>query len=136
MTTLSGLTIDPLPPRCIRTYFELRCVKDGKPTPLADRAETLNEARELAEWNCRALGEFFELYAGERFTDVTADGVYLLEVKTEFVKSARRSAAATVARRRLPILAAATMCPAGRFQRWLKIAASSTKSRRLLSQIL
>jgi hypothetical protein len=91
MTTLSGLTIDPLPPRCIKTHFEIRCLKDGKPTPLKDRAETLNEAREAAEWKCRALGfkNFFELDAGESFADaMSQDGIYIVAVQTETVARA------------------------------------------------
>jgi hypothetical protein len=87
MTALSGLTINPLPPRCIKTHFEIRGVQNGRPTPLADRADTLNQAREAAEWKCRALGfkNFFELDPGENFADATADGIYLVTVKTEFV---------------------------------------------------
>jgi hypothetical protein len=87
MTALSGLTINPLPPRCVRTHYEIRCVKNGKPTPLAEHADTLNQAREAAEWKCRALGfeKYFELDPGESFSDVTEDGVYLVEVKTTSV---------------------------------------------------
>jgi hypothetical protein len=36
----------------------------------------LNEAREAAEWKCRALG--FE-------NDATADGVYIVTVQTEML---------------------------------------------------
>jgi hypothetical protein len=87
MTPPSGLPIQSLPPRCIRIHYEIRCVQNGSPTPLCDRAETLNEAREAAEWKCRALGfeKFFELDPGERFADATADGVYLLTVVEEYV---------------------------------------------------
>jgi len=90
MTALSGLTINPLPPRCIKTHYEIRCVKDGKPTPLAEHADTLNQARERAERKCRALGfeNFFELDPGESFADATADGIYLVAVQTETVTRA------------------------------------------------
>jgi hypothetical protein len=65
----------------------VRCVQNGRATPLADHADTLNQAREAAEWKCRALGfeKFFELDPGESFAAATADGIYLLEVKTEYV---------------------------------------------------
>lgn len=57
------------------THFEIRCRVDGKPTPLCDRAETLNAARERAAW---VLGfeNFFERDPGESFAEAMADGIY------------------------------------------------------------
>jgi hypothetical protein len=62
-------------------------ILDGRATPLAEHADTLNEARERAIFKARALGwpNFFELDAGENLSDMKQDGVYLLEVKTETV---------------------------------------------------
>jgi hypothetical protein len=50
----------------------------------------LNEAREAAIYKARALGfeNFFELEAGENFSDMTQDGVYLTTVQTETVARA------------------------------------------------
>jgi hypothetical protein len=74
----------------VRKHFELRCILDGRATPLAEHADTLNEAREAAEWKCRALGfeKFFELDANESFAAATADGIYLVTVQTETVARA------------------------------------------------
>ena len=87
MTTLSSQPIQSLPPRCIRTHYEIRCLHNGRPTPLAEHADTLNQARELVEWKCRALGyeKFFELDPKESFVEATADGVYIVPVRTETV---------------------------------------------------
>jgi hypothetical protein len=89
MLMLSGLTIDPLPPRTIMTHFEIRCIKDGRPTPLADQADTLNQAREHAAYKARVLGfeKFLELDPVEKFSDATADGVYIVTVQTEMVRA-------------------------------------------------
>jgi len=83
-------TIDPLPPRTIRTHFEIRCIKDGRPTHLADQVDTLNQAREHAAYKARVLGfeKFFELDPVEKFSDATADGVYIVTVQTEMVARA------------------------------------------------
>ncbi len=91
MTALSDeLKIDPLPPRCVRTRYEIRCIQNGRVTLMRDCEDTLNLAREAAEWKCRALGfkTFFELDAGESFADATADGVYVGAVRTETVARA------------------------------------------------
>ena len=79
--------IQSLPPRCIRTHYEIRCVQHGRATPLRDCEDTLNQAREAAEWKCRALGfeNFFELDPGESFADATADGIYLTMVQVEYI---------------------------------------------------
>jgi hypothetical protein len=84
------MMIESRSPRTTRTHYEIRCIVDGRATPLADHADTLNQAREAAEWKCRALGieKFFELDAGESFADATADGVYLVTVRTETVARA------------------------------------------------
>jgi hypothetical protein len=56
-------------------------------TLMRDCEDTLNLAREAATYKARALGyeNFFELDAGENFSDLTQDGIYLLTVQTEFV---------------------------------------------------
>jgi hypothetical protein len=87
MALPSGLKIDPRPPWSVRTHFEIRCVQNGRATLLRDCEDTLNLAREAATYKARALGfkNFFELDAGENFADATADGVYLVTVRTETV---------------------------------------------------
>jgi hypothetical protein len=62
-------------------------ILDGRATPLAEHADSLNEARERASFKARALGwpNYFELDTGENFSDATTDSIYVLEVKTEFV---------------------------------------------------
>ncbi len=57
---------------------------------LQDTFDSLKEAREGATYKARALGfeNFFELNAGENFADATADGVYLVTVRTETVARA------------------------------------------------
>jgi hypothetical protein len=82
-----GKPLESRPPRVTRTHYELRAIIHGRPTQLRAREDTLKQARLAAERQCRALGfeNFFELDTGENFADATADGVYLLEVKTEYV---------------------------------------------------
>jgi len=89
MTTLIGLKIDPRPPRCIKTHYEIRCIQNGRATPLHDGAETLNEARERATDKAKALHHesYFELEKGQEFADHEADGVYLCTIKTESTRS-------------------------------------------------
>ncbi len=84
MTTPSGLKIDPRPPRCIKTHYEIRCIKNGRATPLHDAAETLNEARERAAYKTRALAltEYFEADPAE-FAAASQDGVYIVACQTE-----------------------------------------------------
>ena len=62
----------------------------GRPTQLRAREDTLKQARNAAERQCRVLGaeNFFELDAGENFAEATADGVYLVTVRTETVARA------------------------------------------------
>jgi hypothetical protein len=92
MTTLDGLKVNPLPSRCVRTHYEIRCIKDGRVTLMRDCEDTLNLAREAADYKARALGaeNFFELEPGENFDDeaTRADGVYLTTVRTETVARA------------------------------------------------
>ena len=90
MTTLRGLAINPLPPRCVQTHYEIKVIQDGRPTPLRERHDTLNLAREAATYKAKLIGTetFFELDPGENFSDATADGVYLVTVRTETVARA------------------------------------------------
>jgi hypothetical protein len=86
MTAPSGQPIQSLPPRCVRTHYEIRSVQNGRATLLRDCEDTLNQAREAAEWKCRALGfeKCFELDAGESFADaMSQDGIYIVAVQTE-----------------------------------------------------
>jgi len=71
----------------VRTHYELRCAVDGRATPLADHADTLNQARELAEWKCRTLGlaNYFELDPKESFAAMSQDGIYLVAVQMETI---------------------------------------------------
>jgi hypothetical protein len=58
-------------------------ILDGRATPLAEQADTLNEARERASFKARALGwpNYFELDTGEN-----DDGQHLCAGgQTEFV---------------------------------------------------
>jgi len=70
-----------------RKSLEGTGILDGRATPRAEHADTLNEARERASFKARALGwpNYFELDTGENFSDATTDSIYVLEVKTEFV---------------------------------------------------
>jgi hypothetical protein len=87
---LSGQPIEHRPPRCIRTHYEIRCIQDGRVTLMRDCEDTLNLAREAATYKARALGyeNFFELDPVEKFSDATADGVYIVTVQTEMVARA------------------------------------------------
>ncbi len=85
-----GQPLEPRPPKVTRTCYEIRTIKDGRPTQLRAREDTLKQARNAAERQCRVLGaeNFFELDAGENFAEATADGVYLVTVRTETVARA------------------------------------------------
>jgi hypothetical protein len=56
-----------VPPR--RDSLKGTGILDGRATPLAEHADTLNEARERASFKARALGwpNYFELDTGENF---------------------------------------------------------------------
>jgi hypothetical protein len=66
-------------------HFEIKCIQNGRATLLRDCEDTLNHAREAAAYKAKVLGfeNLFELEAGENFSDMTQDGVYLTTVRTE-----------------------------------------------------